>query len=90
MLMPFIENAFKHGANNIEACYVHTLIEVRNGQLELTVRNSMPKKSRQVTSTGIGLQNIEQRLQILYPGRHRLRRHITREEYLVSLSLQLQ
>lgn len=90
MLMPFIENAFKHGANNIEACYVHTLIEVRNGQLELTVRNSMPKKNRQVTSTGIGLQNIEQRLQILYPGRHRLRRHITRDEYLVSLSLQLQ
>ena len=90
VLIPFIENAFKHGANNIEACYVNILIEVKKSILELTVRNSMPKKAKPANSTGIGLQNIEQRLQILYPGMHRLRRHITREDYTVSLSLQLQ
>ncbi len=90
MLIPFIENAFKHGANCIETCYVKIFIEVRSRILELTVINSIPKKTKGVYSTGIGLQNIEQRLQILYPGKHSLRRNITTEEYRVSLTLQLQ
>lgn len=89
MLLPFIENAFKHGTNSIECCYVHILIEVRDSILNMTVRNSLPRKSKAVVSTGIGLQNIEQRLNILYPGRHELTRNITSCEYTVSLSLQL-
>ncbi|RYE25197.1 MAG: histidine kinase [Sphingobacteriales bacterium] len=90
MLLPFIENAFKHGTNSIEQCYVSILIEVRESMLKLSVRNSIPKKSKAVASTGIGLQNIVQRLQILYPGRHELKRDVSPAEYAVSLSLQLQ
>lgn len=89
MLIPFIENAFKHGTNSIESCYVHILIEVRKNVLRMTVANSIPRKCRPTASTGIGLQNIEQRLNILYPGRHRIIRNITPEEYKVGLSLQL-
>ncbi len=90
MLIPFIENAFKHGTNSIESCYVNILIEVKQRMLEMTVRNSLPQKTKVVSSTGIGLQNIEQRLQILYPGKHCLRRSVSKQEYKVSLSLQLQ
>jgi two-component system LytT family sensor kinase len=90
MLLPFIENAFKHGTNSIEHCYVNILIEVRDNVLKLFVRNSIPKKDIAVTSTGIGLQNIVQRLHILYPGKHDLKRNVSRNEYAVSLSLQLQ
>lgn len=90
ILLPFIENAFKHGTNSIEHCHVHILIEVKNGILKLMVRNSIPRKTKPVASTGIGLQNIVQRLHILYPGRHELKRDVTPKEYTVSLSLQLQ
>jgi len=90
VLLPFIENAFKHGTNSIEHCYVNILIEVRQSMLRLIVKNSIPKKAKAVASTGIGLQNIVQRLQILYPGRHELKRDVSAREYSVSLSLQLQ
>ncbi|RYD59130.1 MAG: histidine kinase [Sphingobacteriales bacterium] len=89
VLIPFIENAFKHGANSIEPCYVAIIIEVKKDQLEMTVRNSVPSKKLPTASTGIGLRNIEQRLQILYPDRHVLKRSVSETEYLVYLSLEL-
>jgi two-component system LytT family sensor kinase len=90
MLLPFIENAFKHGANSIEACFVHILVEVKKKKLELTVTNSIPAKNCMVAvSTRIGLQNTTQRLNILYPGKHQLSRKVTDKEYCVTLALQL-
>lgn len=89
MLIPFIENAFKHGTNSIESCYVNILIEVKKNVLKMTVTNSVPAKCKSSNSTGIGLQNAEQRLNILYPDKHRLVRNITPEEYKVGLLLQL-
>jgi hypothetical protein len=91
MLLPFIENAFKHGANSMEACFVTILIEVKRKKLEMTVTNSIPAKNCTVAiSTRIGLQNTTQRLNILYPGkRHQLSRKVTPREYSVTLALQL-
>lgn len=90
-LIPFIENAFKHGANSIESCFVHIRITVKDSWLEMDIENSIPK-SMDVSqvSTGIGLQNAQQRLNIIYPGKkHRLDMHTTRTEYKVSLALRL-
>lgn len=91
MLGPFIENAFKHGSNSMESCFVHMRISVKNSWLEMEIRNSIPKNidSSQV-STGIGLQNTQQRLNILYPGKqHRLSIHTSDTEYTVNLALHL-
>lgn len=90
MLLPFIENAFKHGANSMEACFVHIMIEVKKKRLQMIVTNSIPAKNCSVAvSTRIGLQNTTQRLNILYPGMHQLSRKVTDKEYSVTLALQL-
>jgi len=91
MLAPFIENAFKHGANSMEACFVHIRITVNKAWLEMEIVNSIPKNvDVSKVSTGIGLQNAQQRLNILYPGKkHRLNISTTATEYKVNLALQL-
>ncbi len=91
MLGPFIENAFKHGTNSMESCYVHIRIAVQGDWLEMQIRNSIPKSlDASQVSTGIGLQNAQQRLQILYPGKkHRLNISTTGTEYSVNLALHL-
>lgn len=91
MLMPFIENAFKHGANSIESCFVHIRVSVVGTCLEMEIKNSIPKHlDVSQVSTGIGLENAQQRLNILYPnGKHRLKMEANSTEYKVNLSLQL-
>lgn len=91
MLITFIENAFKHGANSIDQCYVNIDIRVERSILHMRVVNSIPKNRHvPAVSSGIGLPNTEQRLHILYPGkRHSLNRRITPKEYEVNLTLQL-
>lgn len=91
MLSPFIENAFKHGANSIESCFVHIRIAVKDAWLEMEISNSIPKSvDVSQVSTGIGLQNAQQRLNIIYPGKkHRLLIETTPTKYKVNLALQL-
>lgn len=91
MLMPFIENAFKHGANSIESCHVHISITVKDKCLHMGIKNSIPKNmDPSQVSTGIGLENAQQRLNIVYPkGQHRLKMETIANEYHVNLNLLL-
>ncbi|MEZ4888785.1 MAG: sensor histidine kinase [Chitinophagales bacterium] len=72
LLVPLLENSFKHGdIGDNEAAWVNSMLEINKIALQLTVRNSLPtapkKKDKQ---GGIGLENIEKRLQLLYPNKH--------------------
>lgn len=90
VLITFVENAFKHGANNIGACIVTIKVEVRNGILQLETVNSTPAKGQNsAISMGIGISNTEQRLQILYPGKHNLSIKPGKTEYRVNLTIDL-
>lgn len=90
ILITFIENAFKHGCNSIESSFVHIDIQVNNTILKMNVTNSIPKKNCVTpNSIGIGLPNTEQRLNILYPGKHTLNKTVTAQTYHVELVLQL-
>jgi len=90
LLISFIENAFKHGTNTIEDCFVHVNIIIKNGNLEMDVINSVPKITTSFkSSTGIGLNNAKQRLNILYDGRYKLVMKPETEKYTVQLMLPL-
>jgi len=77
LLLPFIENAFKHGvSSHTEKAWIKILLKKDNEQLIYKVENSLPNKSlekdkRHSISHGIGLKNIKKRLQVLYPD-HKL------------------
>jgi two-component system, LytTR family, sensor kinase len=74
LLIPFVENAFKHGISLKEKSWIKIHLECKAGGLEFEVENSIhptlndPEKER----SGIGLKNVAERLRLLYPGKHRL------------------
>ena len=75
MLLPFVENAFKHGVAATAPSRIHIAVrQPTPQQLEVDVRNTLfPKPSTDLAgSNGIGLTNTQRRLDLLYPGRYTL------------------
>ena len=74
LLIPFVENSFKHGASRMLTHPWVTLdIKVEKHSLEFQLSNSKPDlKHEVIAKRGIGLNNVKKRLQILYPRDHRL------------------
>jgi sensor histidine kinase YesM len=92
ILMPFVENAFKHVSRGLPSNRINIKLYADQGQLYFNVINSISSldiaSQDMIKHSGIGLKNVERRLQLLYAGKHEL--HIKKEEneYAVSLMLQ--
>jgi sensor histidine kinase YesM len=72
LLIPFVENAFKHSSNS-KGYKVAINLKVEGKTLEFTTENTMnPYKRSQNGSGGIGLQNVKRRLDLTYPDRYKL------------------
>ena len=91
MLIPFVENAFKHGvATTNEDSFVNIRIDIGSDRLQMIVVNSIPTKpTRTVSSTWTGLANTRKRLQLVYPGRHYLDILRQPNQYQVTLFIHL-
>lgn len=75
LLIPFVENAFKHGIGMIGSPVINILVSVDNDKNELhfEVDNIIsPQDVSKDSNSGIGIVNVRRRLAILYPGKHRL------------------
>lgn len=72
LFISLIENAFKHGVSNNKPSFIHIHIHQDNGRIVCDISNSyFPKDNSQDKSgSGIGLQNLHRRLELLYPSRH--------------------
>ncbi|MEM6378098.1 MAG: histidine kinase [Bacteroidota bacterium] len=88
LLIPFVENAFKHGTHPSKECYVHLALKTSKDGLYFTVRNSVVA-NRKVVRTNIGLQNTKRRLELLFPEKHQLRITKNEQEHLVEMHLAL-
>ncbi|HEY0680043.1 MAG TPA: histidine kinase [Chitinophagaceae bacterium] len=94
LLIPFVENAFKHGAaKNEKDPWICINLWVNDGLLNFTVENNVTTDNghngfQPKTQSGIGLANVRKRLEMVYPGRHTLeiKQHDT---YLSILNLSL-
>ena len=86
LLVTFVENAFKHGQLNDSNYPLKIKVKVFDDSLifEIQNRKSMNRKER---THGIGLQNIQNRLELIYPGKHVLDIRNTNEEFIVNLKL---
>jgi two-component system LytT family sensor kinase len=74
LLIPLIENAFKHGVNVAEEPEINIRLAATEKEVSLSVSNKTIHYTAQVAdkTKGIGLTNLERRLKILYPGKHQL------------------
>jgi LytS/YehU family sensor histidine kinase len=90
LLIPFVENAFKHGSKTGPSPGIMIHLVVSPHQLLFEVTNHLKKNyigSKDILG-GIGLQNINRRLELLYPGKHSLESTQDNDLYRVKLLIQ--
>lgn len=87
-----IENAFKHGISNNKPSFIHLDIRSDKSRILCTVSNSyFPKDTEQDKSgSGIGLQNLRRRLELLYPSKHTFTYGQEGDRYCCTLEIGLQ
>jgi two-component system, LytTR family, sensor kinase len=87
ILLPFIENSFKHSATTeLDLCWINIHVNLHEQELAFHVMNSRSESNHQATG-GIGLQNVKKRLALLYPGKFDLK--ISEEDEVYNLKVQL-
>lgn len=93
ILIPFIENSFKHGINNqISQGFVNLELNVSENDLMMTIENSKSPSLPRIAekrSGGIGLINVQRRMNILYPLKHHLEIIESPNTYAIELNLNL-
>ncbi len=91
LLIPFVENSFKHGLNNEPSKnWLKIDLDFRNKIVSLKVENTIneDRRSKDLPS-GIGLQNVKKRLMLLYPNKHQLLVTMKNNIYLTELVIDI-
>ena len=95
LLIPFVENSFKHGfGRDMANGYVKINIRVNKNTLNFELSNSKPLsgtefKNQENYQGGIGLQNVSKRLGLMYPNKHTIEIIETDIDYKVNLKIDL-
>jgi len=92
LLIPFVENAFKHGISLQQASHIKITLQTKEKTLYFDVHNSIHLKADndpEKLKSGIGLENVKQRLRHLYHGKHELIIRESAKEFFIHLTLQL-
>jgi sensor histidine kinase YesM len=89
LLLPFVENCFKHGASHmLEHPWVSLHISINNDLLHMKLLNGKIQAGEK-HSMGIGLKNVQERLRLLYPGKHELQIMNEPDVFIVNLKAEL-
>ncbi len=88
LFMPFIENAVKYGVMAGSVSQITMELEQKENVISFRAENPI-FKDKKVVSTGKGLDNIKRRLELLYPGKHRLEIRNNGEQFVVALEVSL-
>ncbi len=91
LLIPFVENAFKHGTGMIEQAQIDIDLKAEKNLLQFTVTNKYDPSSVEIKdkASGIGLVNVQRRLNLLYPHHHNLSISRHGGRFIVSLQINL-
>ncbi|WP_167554323.1 MULTISPECIES: sensor histidine kinase [unclassified Sphingobacterium] len=92
LLIPFVENAFKHGISMEKESWIKINADIVDRQLKFSVYNSIHQlegTDLERSKSGIGLDNVQARLQVFYPGKHLLVIEQNQQEFFVFLTVDL-
>jgi sensor histidine kinase YesM len=93
MLLPFVENAFKHGTSKqLDQCWISLNLSMTDFVMYFKLVNSVePEKGENQTKIGgIGLLNVKKRLELLYKGRHGFEMRRLEDVFVVDLEVKLE
>lgn len=89
LLIPFVENAFKHGTGEMENPSIVVDLFADETHLRFSVQNFYnPTQQYKDNDSGIGLANVKRRLALLYPDTHNL--YINKDDHIYTVMLQLE
>lgn len=89
ILLPFVENAFKHGASESRfESTIHISVQLQNRQLSFRISNTKDDDNNGPIHENIGLSNVRRQLELLYPG-HKLEIINEKDVFLVNLHINL-
>lgn len=92
LLIPFVENAFKHGIVLVEKPFINISLQEINNTITFIVENKISENSKIETkddSSGIGMTNIKRRLELLHSNNFNLNIQETNENYKVILTIEI-
>lgn len=89
LLIPFVENIFKHGITHDSSSYIFIYIKLDGNTLIFKTDNPFSGHKAKDKASGIGIQNVRRRLELIYPQRHSLQTEILNGRYIATLVLQL-
>lgn len=91
LLIPFVENAFKHGTTAYNNGEINIKLTAKDNNLNFKVSNAYIKNLEEIKdkTSGIGLQNVKRRLKLLYNQMHQLNITDADNRYTVDLQLKL-
>jgi len=92
LLIPFVENSFKHGTSQmLQHPWIKLNIDIKENELQFELTNSKPDQvGFKDDKKGIGLTNVRKRLNLLYPGNHFLEIESKSETFFVSMRVPLE
>jgi two-component sensor histidine kinase len=80
IFISLVENAFKHGISPTEPSFIHITMVESNAQLTVTIKNSYyPKDQQDRSGHGIGLNQVQQRLDLSYPERYNWQKGVSED-----------
>ncbi|WP_157716535.1 sensor histidine kinase [Roseivirga ehrenbergii] len=91
VLIPFVENAFKHGVSFQKPSWVKIKLTCNAEEVHLNVQNSVHKHGEdpEKGKSGIGLENVRKRLGILYPEKHLFQIYETEDSFEANIKITL-
>lgn len=91
LLLPFLENAFKHGTSKqIDMCWISFNLSMDGSRMCFKLVNSIDPDEEQVRIGGLGLENVKQRLELLYNHKYQLETVMLDEVFVVNLEIDLE
>jgi sensor histidine kinase YesM len=84
-----LENAFKHGVESLtEDAYIHINIKIDASVVYFDIENNFEARESSETA-GIGIQNLKQRLKLLYPDKHKIKIDVKNSIYKLELKIEM-
>ncbi|WP_410221304.1 sensor histidine kinase [Pedobacter sp.] len=93
LMIPLIENAFKHGASEMmEGAWINMVLEVNSNSIKFKVSNGKPieqNETHRIHFGKIGLENVKKRLELIYPETHQFTIYDEEDMYVAILEITL-
>ncbi|MCS3870914.1 two-component sensor histidine kinase [Chryseobacterium ginsenosidimutans] len=88
LFISIVENAFKHGISATQHSDIHFKMEIIEKEIYFTASNSnFPKTDADKSGSGIGVENLKKRLNLLYPEKHEFHSHLNNGMYIAEVKL---